>query len=111
MVNAITDPADTADTRPEQHPPLLVAWRQQFADAIEYDSKATEDGEEAGGVAGLIMHFLSIFWKLVLATVPPAWWLGGWPCFFMSLAWIVLQVSGAHESSHCDTDTWVCQTL
>jgi hypothetical protein len=86
---------DADDKQPEQHPPLLVAWRQQFAEAIEYDSKAAEDGEEAGGVGGLIMHFLSIFWKLVLATVPPAWWMGGWPTFFMSLLWIVAQVRGA----------------
>lgn len=93
--NPMTDTDDKDDTQPKQHPPLLVAWRQQFAEAIEYDSKAAEDGEEAGGVAGLIMHFLSIFWKLLLATVPPAWWLGGWPCFFTSLLWIVAQVSGA----------------
>jgi len=63
-------------------------------EAIEYDSKAAEEGEEPGGVPGLVMHFLSIFWKLVLATIPPPWWAGGWPCFWASLMWIIAQVGG-----------------
>lgn len=77
---------------PKQQQQLFPAWKQQFVDAIEYDSKAAEEGEEPGGVMGLVMHFMSIFWKLVLATVPPPWWAGGWPCFWASLVWIIAQV-------------------
>lgn len=32
------------------------------------------------------MHFLTIGWKLFFAIVPPAHYLGGGPCFFISLA-------------------------
>lgn len=98
----------------QQHPPppattshqLWSEWRQQFVAAIEYDSKATvgDDGEEeeaAGGVLGLIMHFVSLFWKLCCATIPPEWWLGGWPCFGASLLWIIALVRG------CACSCWV----
>jgi solute carrier family 8 (sodium/calcium exchanger) len=69
-------------------------YKQQFVEAIEYNSSAAEgeEEEEAGGVSGLIVHFLSMFWKLCLATVPPANWRGGWPCFVGSLLWIIAQV-------------------
>jgi hypothetical protein len=77
----------------EQQQDLAAAWRSQFVEAIEYDSKAAEDGEEPGGRMGLVLHFASIFWKLCMATAPPAWWGGGWPCFFGSLLWIIAQVS------------------
>jgi hypothetical protein len=77
----------------EQQQELAAAWRGQFVEAIEYNSKAAEDGEEPGGPMGLLLHFVSIFWKLCMATAPPAWWGGGWPCFFGSLLWIIAQVS------------------
>lgn len=37
-----------------------------------------------------IMHFVSIFWKLLFALVPPQRWGGGWPAFVASLAFIGL---------------------
>jgi hypothetical protein len=77
----------------EQQQDLAAAWRQQFVEAIEYDSKAAEDGEEPGGPLGLVTHFVCIFWKLCMATTPPEWWGGGWPCFCGSLLWIIAQVS------------------
>lgn len=42
----------------------------------------TEDGEieDIGFMDGLL-HFLTIFWKLVFATVPPSHYKGGWACF------------------------------
>lgn len=92
--NPVLDSVSIADSATEKPPTLLAAWRQQFVEAIEYDSKTAEDGEEPGGVLGLIMHFMSIFWKLCVATVPPPWWMGGWPCFFGSLLWIIAQVRG-----------------
>lgn len=71
---------------------LAQMWRQQFVDALEYSSTAAEGADEPGGASGLVVHFLSIFWKLCLATVPPAHWWGGWPCFVGSLVWIIAQV-------------------
>ena len=35
-----------------------------------------------------ITHFVTIFWKLLFATVPPIRWCGGWPAFVCSLAYI-----------------------
>ncbi|KAF6260126.1 Sodium/calcium exchanger protein-domain-containing protein [Scenedesmus sp. NREL 46B-D3] len=66
---------------------------------IEYDSKAAEDGEEPGGAMGLLLHFGSIFWKLCMATAPPEWWGGGWPCFFGSLLWVIAQVVVIDEAA------------
>jgi hypothetical protein len=77
----------------EQQQDLAAAWRSQFVEAIEYNSKAAEEGDEPGGAMGLVLHFTSIFWKLCMATAPPVWWGGGWPCFFGSLLWIIAQVS------------------
>lgn len=89
-------PFDITEEQPtqleSQRSVLLKAWRQQFVDAVEYDSKASEDGEEPGGTLGLVLHFLSIFWKLCVGTTPPEWWLGGYPCFFACLLWIIAQV-------------------
>jgi hypothetical protein len=76
----------------KQQQDLAAAWRSQFVEAIEYDSKAAEDGEEPGGALGLLNHFMSIFWKLVNALTPPEWWLGGWPCFWACLVLIIGEV-------------------
>jgi hypothetical protein len=78
----------------QQQQELAAAWRGQYVEAIEYDSKAAEDGEEPGGPMGLLLHFVSIFWKLVTALTPPAWWLGGWPCFWGCLVLIIGEVRG-----------------
>jgi len=48
-----------------------------------------EDGEieEVGGGEALL-HFLCIGWKMFYSFIPPAHYLGGFPCFVMSLAFI-----------------------
>lgn len=35
-----------------------------------------------------VSHFVSIFWKLLFASVPPVRWGGGWPAFCCALAYI-----------------------
>lgn len=35
-----------------------------------------------------LTHFVTIFWKLLFATVPPIKRGGGWPAFVVSLAYI-----------------------
>jgi hypothetical protein len=85
----------------EQQQDLWQCWKQQFMGAIEYDSKAAEEGEEPGGALGLVLHFMSIFWKLASALAPPAWWLGGWPCFCGCLLLIILEVGGWCRCSRC----------
>lgn len=97
---AAQQPADSDQQQdPQQQQELWSAWKQQFVDAIEYDSKAVGDGhdDEPGGVTGLLLHFLSIFWKLLSALAPPEWWGGGWPCFCGCLLLIIGEVRGVHE--------------
>lgn len=36
------------------------------------------------------MHFLTIFWNVLFACVPPHHWRGGWPAFFVALTFIGL---------------------
>ena len=35
-----------------------------------------------------LMHFLTVFWKLLFACVPPVQWGGGWPAFCTALTFI-----------------------
>jgi hypothetical protein len=42
------DDGDGSSEQQQQQQELWPAWKQQFIDAIEYDSKASEDGEEPG---------------------------------------------------------------
>lgn len=40
------------------------------------------DGEEKLPSCGdYVMHFLTIFWKILFAFIPPTDYLGGWACF------------------------------
>lgn len=76
---------------------LLVgtsSWREQFSEAL----KVSVDEEEEGGEEGAepsepkspsafdyFMHFISLFWKLLFAFVPPTDYFGGWACFVVSI--------------------------
>lgn len=45
-----------------------------------------EDGEEQlPSCIDYIMHFLTIFWKIMFAFVPPTDIWGGWACFVSSI--------------------------
>jgi hypothetical protein len=37
----------------------------------------------------LTLHYICISWKLVLSIIPPAPWLGGYPCFIIAMAMLV----------------------
>jgi len=78
------------------------SWRDQFLDA--FTVQAGDDDEEEGGDEGeegeaeekmptcgdYIMHFLTLFWKIVFAFIPPAGIANGYPCFVISIAFIGL---------------------
>lgn len=36
------------------------------------------------------MHFLTVFWKVLFAFVPPTEYWNGWACFFVSICMIGL---------------------
>lgn len=81
-----------------QHPAFVLTDCAAVAWTVHLSSPLVR----AGGWLGLVSHFWSMFWKLCCATTPPAWWLGGWPCFWASLAWIIALVSHCHPHT-CDS--------
>ncbi|XP_068194785.1 sodium/calcium exchanger 3 [Antennarius striatus] len=64
------------------------SWRDQFMEAITVS--ADEDEEDTGeerlpSCFDYVMHFLTVFWKVLFACVPPTDYLNGWACFFISI--------------------------
>merc|ERR1712088_810855 len=79
------------------------SWKDQFIDAFtvqagDDDEGGDEEGEEGEGEAeekmptcgDYIMHFLTLFWKVLFAFVPPAGIANGYPCFVISIVFIGL---------------------
>ncbi|XP_078128125.1 sodium/calcium exchanger 1a isoform X1 [Sander vitreus] len=66
------------------------SWREQFMEAITVSS-GDDDDDECGeeklpSCFDYVMHFLTVFWKLLFAFVPPTDYLNGWACFFVSIS-------------------------
>ncbi|KAA0718175.1 Sodium/calcium exchanger 3 [Triplophysa tibetana] len=65
------------------------SWREQFMEAITVS--AGDEEEDEGGEERLpscfdyVMHFLTVFWKVLFACVPPTDYWNGWACFFVSI--------------------------
>ncbi|TPP60649.1 Sodium/calcium exchanger 1 [Fasciola gigantica] len=62
------------------------SWKEQFVEAITVsaggDSDPTGDEEEKlPSCMDYVMHFLTVFWKVLFAFVPPTDYGGGWLCF------------------------------
>ncbi|TWW71729.1 Sodium/calcium exchanger 3 [Takifugu flavidus] len=69
------------------------SWRDQFMEAITVS--ADEDEEDTGeerlpSCFDYVMHFLTVFWKVLFACVPPTDYLNGWACFVISIVIIGL---------------------
>ncbi|XP_015684917.1 sodium/calcium exchanger 2-like, partial [Protobothrops mucrosquamatus] len=66
------------------------SWREQFLEAITV-SPGVEDEDEDGREERLpscfdyVMHFLTVFWKVLFACVPPTEYWNGWACFSVSI--------------------------
>ncbi|NXA57565.1 NAC3 protein, partial [Nothocercus julius] len=71
------------------------SWREQFLEAITV-SAGEEEEEEDGREERLpscfdyVMHFLTVFWKVLFACVPPTEYCNGWACFGVSILLIGL---------------------
>ncbi|XP_034020006.1 solute carrier family 8 member 4b isoform X1 [Thalassophryne amazonica] len=81
------------------------SWREQFVSAVTVS--AGDDDEEESGEERLpscfdyIMHFLTVFWKVLFAFVPPTEYWNGWACFFVSISLIgVLTAITGDLASH-----------
>ncbi|XP_039530110.1 sodium/calcium exchanger 1a isoform X5 [Pimephales promelas] len=68
------------------------SWRDQFVEAITVSSGADDDdecGEEKmPSCFDYVMHFLTVFWKVLFAFVPPTDYWNGWACFIVSIVMI-----------------------
>lgn len=61
-------------------------WSKQFADAVTMPG-SNEEGEEPG-CSDYLTHFLTFYWKVIFAFVPPTTYCSGYLTFFVSLAFI-----------------------
>ncbi|XP_060938930.1 sodium/calcium exchanger 3 isoform X6 [Limanda limanda] len=66
------------------------SWRDQFMEAITVSAAGDEDEEDTGeerlpSCFDYVMHFLTVFWKVLFACVPPTDYMNGWACFFVSI--------------------------
>jgi len=80
------------------------SWKEQFIDAVTVSAGDDDDDDEAAakqatGAGGqgkrpscgdYVMHFLTVFWKVLFAFVPPTDVQNGYPCFVVSILGIGL---------------------
>ncbi|XP_068854436.1 sodium/calcium exchanger 2 isoform X3 [Aphelocoma coerulescens] len=72
------------------------SWREQFLEAITVSAGGDEDEDDEGREERLpscfdyVMHFLTVFWKVLFACVPPTALLGGWAAFGVSILLLAL---------------------
>nr|XP_032811898.1 sodium/calcium exchanger 2-like isoform X3 [Petromyzon marinus] len=68
------------------------SWREQFVEAVTVGSGDDDDDDGGGGEERMpsccdyIMHFLTVFWKVLFACVPPTEYWNGWACFVVSIS-------------------------
>ena len=63
-------------------------WGEQFVAAMTLEADDEEDEDAEIEWDGYLLHFLSFYWKVVHAFVPPTSYCGGWATFGVSLAFI-----------------------
>merc|ERR1719367_1494859 len=68
------------------------SWKDQFVEAFTVQAGGDDDEEEEKmpTCGDYIMHFLTLFWKIIFAFIPPAGIANGYPCFVISIAMIGL---------------------
>ncbi|XP_070590760.1 sodium/calcium exchanger 1 isoform X2 [Erythrolamprus reginae] len=71
------------------------SWREQFIEAITVSAGEDDDDDECGeeklpSCFDYVMHFLTVFWKVFFAFVPPTDYWNGWACFVVSILMIGL---------------------
>ncbi|CAH8448777.1 unnamed protein product [Heterobilharzia americana] len=61
------------------------SWKEQFIEAITVsaggEAEGEDDEEKLPTCMDYVMHFLTVFWKVLFAFVPPTDYGGGWFCF------------------------------
>lgn len=66
------------------------SWREQFVEAFNIDCGDDDEDENAEPATpsayDYVIHYVSLFWKVLFALCPPTDILGGWACFWISMA-------------------------
>eukprot|EP00658_Telonema_sp_P-2_P077344 TRINITY_DN6968_c0_g1_i1.p1 TRINITY_DN6968_c0_g1~~TRINITY_DN6968_c0_g1_i1.p1 ORF type:complete len:949 (-),score=284.84 TRINITY_DN6968_c0_g1_i1:484-3174(-) len=65
-------------------------WSEQFIAAMTIEADDDDEEGEGGGLGwdSYLLHFLSFYWKVLHAFVPPTSYYGGWCTFGVSLCFI-----------------------
>eukprot|EP00659_Diplonema_papillatum_P010278 gene10281-15812_t len=58
------------------------SWEQQLREAVTFENP------EDASMLDLVMHFMTMFWKVVFSIVPPTAYCGGWATFVAALGMI-----------------------
>ncbi|XP_057315192.1 sodium/calcium exchanger 1-like isoform X2 [Hydractinia symbiolongicarpus] len=71
------------------------SWAEQFKEAFQVEAGGDDDDDDDEGDAeptysDYVMHYLSLFWKVLFAFIPPTDIWGGWACFWSSICMIGL---------------------
>ncbi|XP_061828282.1 sodium/calcium exchanger 2b isoform X3 [Nerophis lumbriciformis] len=71
------------------------SWREQFVEAVTVSAGDGDDDEEGReerlpSCYDYVMHFVTVFWKVLFACVPPTEYWNGWACFCVSISAIGL---------------------
>merc|ERR1712109_222172 len=76
------------------------SWKDQILEAFTVQAGDDDEEEEEGGdeegekeekmptCGDYIMHFLTLFWKVIFSFIPPAGIANGYPCFVISICMI-----------------------
>lgn len=80
------------------------SWKEQFTDAMTVSGSGDDDDSDEPTTptyGDYMMHYLTVFWKLLFAIVPPTDIWGGWACFVASIVMIgVLTMVIGDVASH-----------
>uniref|UniRef100_A0AAQ4QJH7 Calx-beta domain-containing protein n=1 Tax=Gasterosteus aculeatus aculeatus TaxID=481459 RepID=A0AAQ4QJH7_GASAC len=71
------------------------SWREQFVEAVTVSAGDGDDDddrreEHLPSCYDYVMHFVTVFWKVLFACVPPTEYWNGWACFLVSISAIGL---------------------
>lgn len=65
---------------------LRKTWRSQFEEAMVIQGEEDDKGNtQPLSTMDFVLHFLTFFWKVLFAFIPPRNCFGGWPAFVASL--------------------------
>ncbi|XP_071167592.1 sodium/calcium exchanger 2-like isoform X13 [Mytilus edulis] len=66
-----------------------ITWGAQFYNAFSIGGEKDEEGNNITPKwHEFLLHFLTFFWKVVGACIPPTKYMGAWPAFVLSLLYI-----------------------